>query len=143
MTRATDLSNAIEQSLGQITVANGFATDVRAVYGFGDVKPDAAPLPCLLVRIGDDSTDGNAGKVCRRLVEYQVEAVFSRTASLQDLQRCHHDILRALGYGDLLPTRALNPGEVVEESAEFDPDPDGRNMRRVISSITVRYVEKY
>ena len=143
MTRATDLSDAIEQSLEQITLANGFATDINAVYGFCKAKPDNAPLPCLVVSIGEDTIDGNVGKVCKRQVEYKIDGVFNRAASLQDLQRCHHDILRALGYGDLLPSRALSPGEVVEESAEFDPDTDGSNLRRVSSSITIKYIEKY
>lgn len=143
MTRATDLSDAIETCLGQISPATGFATDIKAVYGFGKTKPDSAPMPCLLVRIAEDSVDGNVGKACKRLVQYQVEGVFSRTASLQDLQRCHHDILRSLGYGDLLPTRALSAGEVTEESAEFDSDVGGSTARRVVSSITIRYIEKY
>lgn len=143
MTRATDLSDAIEQSLEQITPANGFATDIKAVYGFGKAKPDNAPLPCLVVSIGEDTIDGNVGKVCKRQVEYKIDGVFNRAASLQELQRCHHDILRSLGYGDLLPSRVLNPGEVIEESAEFDPDTDGSNLRRVSSSITIKYVEKY
>lgn len=143
MTRATDLTDAIEQCLMQISPSLGFATDIKGVYGFDKAKPDSAPMPCLLVRIGDDSTDGSVGKVCKRLAQYQVEAVFQRSASLQDMQRCHHDILRALGYGDLLPTRALQPGDVVEESAEFDPGGGGTTSRRLISSITIKYIEKY
>ena len=143
MTRATDLSDALEQCLQQINPATGFATDIKGVYGFGKTKPDNAPLPCILVRIGEDSADGNVGKVCKRLVQFQLEGVFSRTASLQDLQRCHHDMLSAIGYGDLLPTRALSAGEVAEESAEFDPDGGGSTTRRLVSSITIRYIEKY
>lgn len=143
MTRAADLTDALEQCLQQINPAAGFATDIKGVYGFGKVKPDNAPTPCLLVRIGEDTTDGNIGKVCKRLVQYQIEAVFPRTASLQDLQRCHHDVLSALGFGDLLPSRALSAGEVAEESAEFDPDGGGATTRRLVSSITIRYIEKY
>lgn len=143
MTKATDLTDALEACLEQITVANGFATTVAAVYGFGKAKPDSAPTPCLLVRIAEDATESNVGKKCKRHVQYEVEGILARSATLQDLQRLHHDVLRAIGFGDILPARLLVPGEAIEESAEFDTGSDGSTGRRVISRIALRYIETY
>lgn len=143
MTKATDLSTAIETRLQAISQANGFATDVVAVYGFGERVPDKAAMPYLLVRLADDSIEQLAGTTAARVAQYQIEAVFSRAASLQDLQCCHHDILRTLGAGGVLPDRPLTPGKAFEESAEFDPDQNGSSTRRLLSTITLRYVEQY
>lgn len=142
MTKATDLSDAIETNLAMITPANGYATAITAVYGFGLAKKDTAPLPCLLVRVGEDTAEQPVGNTCKRHAQYEIEGIFPRSASLQDLQRCHHDILRALGYGSQLPARALRAGTIVEEVAEFDPEPES-DKRRLVSTITIRYVETY
>lgn len=143
MSKGSDLSSAIESKLALIKAANGYATDVAAVYGFGQSKKDGAPHPYLLVRVAEDASEARAGSKVKRLATYEVQAVFSRTASLQDLQRCHHDILRSLGYGDLPPGRELIQGEITEESAEFAPDTGGSTCRTVISRLTIRYVEAY
>lgn len=143
MSRSTELSAALEQCLERISPANGFATDVRSVYGFGEVKKDAAPSPYLLVRIADDSAAERKGSKVLRIAVYEVQAVFGRSATLQDLQSCHHDILRSLGYGDLPPGRELIQGEIIEESAEFDPGAGGSTSRSLISRLSIKYVETY
>ena len=143
MSAGAALSAAVESRLEQIVPANSYETDVRGVYGFGQSKPDKAPTPFLLVRIGEDQSIERVGCKVRRQVRYDVQGVCSRTASLQDLQRCHHDILRSLGYGELPPGRKLLSGEIVEESAEYDPDTDGSLMRSVLASITIQYFEQY
>lgn len=143
MSAGAELSAAVESCLEQIAPANGYETDARGVYGFGQSKPDKAPSPYLLVRIGEDQSIERVGAKVRRQVRYDVQGVFSRTASLQDMQRCHHDILRSLGYGELPPGRHLLRGEIIEESAEYDPDTDGSLMRSVVASITIQYFEQY
>jgi hypothetical protein len=143
MTKATELSEALEVCLGQIRPGNGYATDIKAVYGFGEVKKDAAPLPCLLVIVTEDQSVERAGSRVKRTASYEVQGIFSRSASLQDLQRCHHDILLSLGFGDLPPGRALLQGEIVEETAEFEPGIGGSSTRAVISRLVIRYIETY
>lgn len=143
MTSAAQLSTAIEVRLGSIGPGTGFHTDIRAVYGFGKPKPDAAPFPCLLVRIASDVREGGVGSKILRAVTYQIEGVMARTASLQDLQRLHHDLIKAIGADPLPMVRALANGWLFEESAEFDPDNDGSTYRTVVSSITLRYIETY
>jgi len=142
MSRATELTDAVESALREIT-PTGFSTDIKAVYGVGEIKPDKAPLPCLLVRIDSDAGTDRVGVKVKRSIEYQIEAVFPRTATLQELQLCHHDILRALGYGQLRPDRPLAPGWVGEESAEFDMAAEGGTHRTVTASIGIEYIETY
>lgn len=143
MSKGSDISAAIEAKLALIKTVNGYATDIAGVYGFGQQKKDGAPQPCLLVRLADDSAAERKGNMVRRHAVYEVQGLFSRTATLQDLLRCHHDILCSLGYGDLPPGRELIHGEIVEEAAEFDPDSGGSTTRSVISRLTIQYVEAY
>lgn len=143
MSKGSDLSAAIEAKLALIKAVNGYATDVAAVYGFAQSKKDGAPCPYLLVRVAEDAAAERVGSKVRRLAAYEVQGVFSRTATLQDLQRCHHDILCSLGYGDLPPGRELIQGEIIEEVAEFDQDAGGSTTRSVISRLTIQYVEAY
>lgn len=143
MTKATELSAAMAAALSAITPANGYATDVRGVYGFDEIKKDNAPLPCLLVRVIEDSAVSGSGRACKRLAQYEIEAVFSRSAALQDLQRCHHDILRALIYSDLLPTLAPLAASATEGAAEFDPDRDGSTLRTMTCTLGLHYIEIY
>lgn len=143
MSAGSDLSAALENCLKQITAAAGYSTAVQAVYGFGARVPDGAAKPYLLARIAEDEAVERKGTVARRIARFQVQGVFNRSSTLQDLQRCQHDILQSLGYGDLPPGRALLSAEVVEESAEFDPDTDGSLQRSVVLSITLQYFERY
>jgi len=143
MTRATDLTDGVERALGEISPAAGYQTEISAVYGVAEVKPDKAALPCVVVRINSDEGAQRVGQTVKRMVEYEIEAVFSRSAALQELQRCHHDILKALGYGQDLPARPLKPGWVGEESAQFDLAPDGGTHRSVTVTVSLDYIEKY
>lgn len=143
MTRATELSEALEQRLESINQANGFHTEIAGVYGFGKSKSDKAPLPFLLVRAaGDDREDEKAGKVLRAAT-YQIEGVLPRSASLQDLQRLQHDIIKTIGADPLPMVRPIESGWLFEESTEFDPENDGSSYRTVVVSVTLRYVETY
>jgi hypothetical protein len=142
MTRATDLTDSIETALAEIAPGD-FSTNIRAIYGVGAVKPDAAPLPCLLVRIESDESLERVGVKVKRSAQYHIEGVFPRTATLQELQLCHHDILKALGYGQNLPGRPLKPGWAGEDSAQFDLGGDGSTHRTVTAMISIDYIETY
>ena len=143
MSKGTELSTEIEARLSAIRPANGFATDIKAVYAFGKSKPDSAPAPVILLRAGDDQLISNVWPDAIRQVTFQVEGVMARAATLQDLQALHHDIVKAV-FGSKLPgTRPLQSGQQFEESADFDPDTDGSTNQRVIVNITLNYVESY
>lgn len=143
MTRGTELSAEIIRRLEAIRPADGYHTDALRVYGFGERKPDKAPMPYILARIASDELEETVGTSASRAARYEIEGVMPRSASLQDLQLLHHDILRTLGTGKLPHVRPLKSGWPFEESAEYEPDIDGKTTRSVISSITLRYVEKY
>lgn len=143
MTKGAELSSGIIERLEAISSANGYYTDVQRVYGFGERKPDKAPTPYILARIAEDELEESVGTVASRAARYEIEGVMPRSASLQELQLLHHDILRTLGTGQLPHVRPLKSGWPFEETAEYEPDIDGSTTRSVTSSITIRYVEKY
>lgn len=143
MTRGTELSSGIIERLQAISPANGYHTHVERVYGFGERKPDKAPMPYILARIAEDELEETVGTTASRAARYEIEAVMPRSASLQDLQLLHHDILRTLGTGQLPHVRPLKSGWPFEEATEYEPDIEGSTTRSVTSSITIRYVETY
>lgn len=143
MTRATELSDALEQRLEAIKQAAGFHTELVGVYGFTKVKPDKAPLPCLLVQVTSDDPVEVAGNKISRSATYQIQGVLARSASLQDLQCLQHDIIKTIGADPLPGVRPLKSGWLFEESTEFDPENDGSSYRTVVVSVTLRYVETY
>ena len=143
MTRASELADAIEAQLNKIRTADGFHHDIDRVYGFGQRKPDNVAPPFILIRILEDRTDETAGNAANRVVDYEIEGVMSRSSELRDLQLLHHDIMRSLGLGQFTHIRPIKPGFPFEESTEFEPDRDGQPVRRLISTVTFRYVEKY
>lgn len=143
MNRATELNAALLACLSGINPAAGFATDLRGIYGFGETMKDTASLPCLLVTVLADSQIERRGVKVKRHAQYQIEAIFPRSSPLTDLQACHYDILRSLGLGASLPERALNPADIVEESAEFEPDSNGATTRLMVLSLTLSYLETY
>lgn len=143
MTRGSELTTAIVERLEAVSPADGYHTAAVRVYGFGERKPDKAPTPYILVRIASDEMEESVGTTASRAARYEIEGVMPRSASLQDLQLLHHDILKTLGTGQLPHVRPLKSGWPFEESAEYEPDIDGKTTRSVISSITLRYVEKY
>lgn len=143
MTRGTELSSGIIERLQTISPASGYHTKVERVYGFGERKPDKAPMPYILARIATDELEEAVGTTASRAARYEIEGVMPRSSSLQDLQLLHHDILKTLGTGQLPHVRPLKSGWPFEEVAEYEPDIEGSTTRSVTSSITIRYVEKY
>lgn len=143
MTRATDLSEAILARLAGISVANGFHIDIQSVYGFGERKPDRAQPPYLLVRIGADEVVKRSCNTAQRLATYSIEGVLSRAASLQDLQRLHHDILRSLGMGQLPIVNRQRAEWLADESVEFDPEQNGSTTRTMVCTLQINYLEEY
>lgn len=143
MSNAALLTDQVKTALQQISTANGYNTNLTGIYLFGENKPDSVPPPYLLVRVASDEMIDFKGNDALRAVTYEIEGVISRAGTLQDLQKLHRDILKALGLGKLPGARPLANGWPYEESAEFEPDQGGSATRRVTSSITLRYVEKY
>lgn len=141
MTRATELSAAIKARLELIQPVNGYHTALTGVFDLGPVK-DTQPLPYALLRWGDDQTSDRRLKDASRARSYVVEGVFSRAATLADLERFHYDVLRALGWGCEVFDRPL-PGTVVSDSAEIEPAANGTTYHTVTITLEAQYVEVY
>ena len=143
MSNAALLTDQVKAALQQISTANGYNTNLTGIYLFGESKPDSVAPPYLLVRVASDELQDFKGTSALRLATYEIEGVMSRAGTLQDLQRLHHDVLKALGLGKVPTARPMNTGWPFEESAEFEPDQGGSTTRRVTSSVTLRYAEQY
>lgn len=143
MSKAALLTDQVKAALQQISTANGYNTNLTGIYLFGESKPDSVAPPYLLVRVASDELQDFKGTSALRLATYEIEGVMSRAGTLQDLQRLHHDVLKALGLGKVPTARPMNTGWPFEESAEFEPDQGGSTTRRVTSSVTLRYAEQY
>lgn len=143
MSKAALLTDQVKAALEQISTANGYNTNLTGIYLFGESKPDSVAPPYLLVRVASDDLQDFKGTSALRLATYEIEGVMSRAGTLQDLQRLHHDVLKALGLGKVPTARPMNTGWPFEESAEFEPDQGGSTTRRVTSSVTLRYAEQY
>ncbi|MEH6564641.1 MAG: hypothetical protein V7756_04870 [Halopseudomonas sp.] len=143
MTRGADLTDALEQCLQGISQANGYHTNIQHVYADGNGKPDKAPLPCLLFELGTDLTQERKGKTAKRVVQYRIEAFFSRSATVRDVQLCHHDILKALGYDQLVPRKQFGLAAIQDEQTEYSPAQEGSTLKGLVCEIAVNYVENY
>lgn len=143
MSAAATLTAQFLACLEDVKQANGYPLDFKSVHEAGDVKPDQAPLPVLLVSTTEDAAEDIRGPVVKRVAEFQVEGIFSRSASLGTMQDAYHACLIALGYGQHHKDRPLKQGDLVEESVEYDMAASGGPQRRFIASISVRYVEHY
>ena len=143
MSKAALLTDQVKAALQQISTVNGYNTNLTGIYLFGESKPDSVAPPYLLVRVASDELQDFKGTSALRLATYEIEGVMSRAGTLQDLQRLHHDVLKALGLGKVPTARPMNTGWPFEESAEFEPDQGGSTTRRVTSSVTLRYAEQY
>lgn len=143
MTRGTELTAAVGVCLAEIAVANGYHTDIAQVYPGASGKPDKAPLPCILWRLNTDVLQERTGGTSKRVAAYQIEAYFSRTASDEEVQLCHHDILKAFGFDQAVPRKKLGPGVVQEEQATYQPAQEGSTYKGLVCEIAVQYVEKY
>ncbi|WP_324730977.1 hypothetical protein [Pseudomonas paeninsulae] len=141
MTRATELSAAIRARLEQISPENGYHTDLKAVLEFRPAK-DSQPAPFALLRWVEDRTDSRRLRDALRSRDYIVRGVFSRTATLADLERFHYDVLRSLGWGGGVFDRPL-PGDVLSDSAEIEEAEDGSGHRVITITLEARYAEPY
>lgn len=141
--KASAVTAALRERLGEISQANGYYTDLRAVYGPTDRVRDKAPLPYVLVRPAGDSRTGLAVTQATRLRTIEVEVVFPASADEQALCDVHVDVLRALGIGRDLPERQF-PGLLDEQDeAQFDWASQGGTNHRITITLGVTYVESY
>lgn len=140
MTKATELTRAIESRLQGIAPANGYHTALNGVF-LRKAPDDKQATPFALLRIADDQSLERSPMTARRNATFEIEGVLPRSATLIEMQQFHADVLKALGWAGGVFDRPI-PGECKQDSAEFPNDPTA-DRSRVIVTVDVEYVEKY
>ncbi|MDY0186182.1 MAG: hypothetical protein RBR43_09930, partial [Desulfuromonadaceae bacterium] len=99
MIKAKAITGQLISCLENINPRNGYITDLKNIYPNADTAPDKPALPCALVRVAADNCTGMVGTQATRERVFEIEVVFKRGASQDDLDAVHVDILRSLGFG--------------------------------------------
>lgn len=139
MNKATELTDQLEAALRQVP---GFTN----VYPQGSTVPDKAPMPYLLLRIVRSEAEGVEGVSIaygKRVETYEVEAVYSRSATIADFQAGSHAILTGIGFGKHQNSRAVKAGTITEQSTEFPEKEEGSLHQSMTLQIAFQYAETY
>lgn len=141
MTKGVTMTEAVSARLELIKPAAGYFTDLKAVYQLRPAS-DSAPMPYALLAWELDASEERGLRDAKRGRTYVVQGVFSKSATLSELERFHFDVLRALGYGAAEFERPI-PGQIVSDSAELEPAADGSTKQRITITLEARYAESY
>lgn len=141
---AGQVTAAAKAALEQVNPSNGYLTDLKCVYGPTEVVRDGAPTPYATVQPATDRQASRAGRQALRLREYEIEVVFSKTATEQDMAGAHVDVLRAFGIGQDLPERQF-PGLLNEEGdeTEYRWAVKGETTQSITIRLGIEYVQTY
>ncbi|MDU4255579.1 hypothetical protein [Pseudomonas sp.] len=143
MAKATSVTQTLMSCLESIRPADGYVTDVKAVYGPLETPKDKAPTPYIKLRWGPDRRTSSAGSQATRVRTYLVEAYFAKSAVEAELEAIGADVLRALGVGLDPHERALRGLLDQEDEIQIDPAENGAVLHRVTVTVGVVYVENY
>jgi hypothetical protein len=144
--KASDVSGEIFSRLSQITVANGFETDIglRVMRGRRKIPADGE-LPCIqLIEGGDDVTD-TAGRTNVSLVKveqsYVIDAFdFCDPDNPNDqAHKMIRDVKRVIFKGDR--TLGGKVSEVEYLGRDIGPRPDGSGSVQAQVALRVSYAE--
>lgn len=141
MTNGVTMTEAVNARLELIKPSAGYYTDLKGVYQLRPAS-DNAPLPYALLAWELDASEQRGLRDAKRGRTYVVRGVFSKAATLAELERFHFDVLRALGYGACEFERPI-PGQIVSDSAELEPAADGSTKQRITITLEARYTEPY
>lgn len=142
-TKASQVTRDLRERLGEIRPDNGYLTAIMRVYGPTERVNDTEPKPFLVVRPVSDSRTGAAKTQAGRVRLFEIEAVFGKGATEDELDDIHVDVLRALGFGHEADERKF-PGLVEDEDEAVQQfAADGRNFHSTTITIGVFYVETY
>lgn len=143
MAKATSVTQTLTSCLASIRPADGYVTDVKAVYGLLETPKDKAPTPYIKLRLGPDRRTSSAGTQATRVRTYLVEAYFTKSAAEAELEAVGPDVLRALGFGLDPQDRTLKGLLDQEDEIQIDPAENGALLHRVTVTVGVVYVENY
>lgn len=141
--RASQVTDDLEKALEQIVPANGYGTEIKAVFRAAGKVKDAQPKPYILLRVATDTRTGGAVQQASRLRTFELQVVFSHAAEDEELDQAHRDILRCVGFGEVDFDRRL-PGLFDEpDEATYEYPAEGSKTRSVTVQLGVTYVENY
>jgi hypothetical protein len=144
MTKGEAVSAAMVARFEGISQANGYNTDIQAIYPNGEKVPDNTPHPYITINVDTDRAEDIKGYTVKRHRAYVIEIVFDRYAKQPDLLAAHFDMLRSLAVGLVTQDHRDFPAQVVEEEMTVLPaGTGGVTKARIQSTLTVRYVETY
>lgn len=143
MNKAKLITSQLISCLGGISPRNGYITEIENIYPDAAVAPDRAALPCALVRVAADSCTGMASTQATRERTFEIEVVFKRGATQDDLDAAHVDVLRSLGFGRHEYERDMKGLITDQQEAVFDFASQGNNFTTVTITVAFIYVENY
>lgn len=143
MNKAKAITAQLISCLERISPSNGYTTHIKNVYTDTDTAPDRAAFPCALVRVESDVCTSMVGPQATRERTFNIEVVFKRGASQDDLDAVHFDVLRSLGFGKYAHDREVKGLITDQQEAAFEFAAQGSNFTTVTISVPVTYVESY
>lgn len=143
MTKAKAITGQLINCLESISPRNGYIIDLKNIYPHAAVAPDRASFPCALVRVAADNCTGMASTQATRERVFEIEVVFKRGASQDDLDAVHVDILRSLGFGKHEYEREMKGLLAEQQEAVFEFASQGNNFTTVTVTVAFVYVETY
>lgn len=143
MTKAKAITAQLVNCLEQVTPSNGYATHIKNIYTNTSTAPDRAEMPCALVRVESDICTEMVGTQATRERTFNIEIVFKRGASQDDLDDAHFDVLRSFGFGKYAYEREIKGLATGEQEAAFEFAAQGSNFTTVTITVPVTYVEDY
>lgn len=145
MSHAKEIGIALAAKLAQISIANGFATDIGLRTFRGKLKLDESAIPCVILVEGDDTRkDEISGRrTAQVLVEQRYDAEGHVECDPDNPNDAAHDVLadlkRAIFRDDLHlggKIRAIN-----YEGRVISPRLDGTKLVSASITIKVTYAE--
>lgn len=143
MTKAKMITAQLVDCLQGIMPSNGYITAFKNVYPHTGTVPDRAAFPCALVRVVADNCTGMASTQATRERLFEIEVVFKRGATQDELDAAHVDILRALGFGKHEYDREMKGLLTDQQEATFEFASQGNNFTSVTITVAFVYVENY
>lgn len=143
MTKAKAIAGQLISCLESISPLNGYVTALENIYPDASIAPDRASFPCALVRVAADNCTGMASTQATRERTFEIEVVFKRGATQDDLDAAHVDILRSLGFGRHEYEREMKGLMTDQQEAVFEFASQGNNFTTVTITVAFIYVENY
>lgn len=143
MIKAKSITAQLVRCLEQVTPSNGYYTHIKNIYKDTGAVPDRAELPCALVRVESDVCTSMAGTQATRERTFNIEVVFKRGASQDELDNAHFDVLRSFGFGKYAYEREVKGLITEQQEAVFEFAAQGSNFTTVTITVAFLYVENY